>query len=470
MAKASDGRALTQKVAAFASELDPAGLPLAVREKAKLHLLDAIGCGIAGADSTLSRSLLGYLRLEHSDGPVPVLGASQWFGPAAAAFANATAMNALDFDDGVEVDGMGMGHPGATIIASAVSGAFMQPTSGDQFLAAIVAAYEVNNRLIHAMQPSIERFRLVYGVCQHQTVAAGVACAKLAGIEASEMENVIGLAAIFSNVPSLRKYNFGHGEIVSFKDFNGPSAEAGVRAVQMHRCGLVGAKGVLDGPDGLWLMLGSDRFDEAVLADGLGHDWRILDSTVKPWPTCRWMHTALEAFEKLISEHQIDPGSIEKVVIHTSAGLGRDFMDAAPATMTDAQFSFPYAIASLLHRRGNAAEWYRPTAIASPTIVALAQKVTAVLDEEVHRLMSDLRRPAGRVSIETARGTLTSPLIEYALGSRERPLDAAFVKNKFLANAVPVIGEASARELFDGVEGLERIADVGELLAKGLRT
>ena len=212
----ADGQpSLTRQMAAFAATLSLADVPEPVRLHVKLHLLDAIGCGIAGAPSDLGRRALAFLDLEHRDGPCPVLGGGRRYGPAAAAFANAVAMNALDFDDGHEVDGKGMGHPSASLVAAALSAPFTRTVSGSAFLTALIAAYEVNARLIEAVQPTIERFRQVYGVCQHQGIGSAIAYGRQLGLDAPALENAIGFAAIFANVPSLRKYNWERRPLVS---------------------------------------------------------------------------------------------------------------------------------------------------------------------------------------------------------------------------------------------------------------
>ena len=86
---------LTRQIAAFAAGLGLADVPDEVRMKAKLHVVDSIGCGIAGVSSDLAERMLTWLDLEHRDGPCPVLASRRRFGPAAAAFGNAAAMNAL---------------------------------------------------------------------------------------------------------------------------------------------------------------------------------------------------------------------------------------------------------------------------------------------------------------------------------------------------------------------------------------
>jgi 2-methylcitrate dehydratase PrpD len=207
---------LTSRIAAFAETLRYDDIPQAVRHKASLHIIDSIGCGIAGAASDLSRRVLSFLASEAKEGVCPILGTPLAFGPATSAFGNSAAMNALDFDDGLEVDGKGMGHPGATIVAAAIAAPFLAVISGRDFLTAVVAGYEINNRLIQAIQPSMERFREVYGVCQHQTVGAAIAYGKQKGLGRDALENAIGFAGTLANVPSLKKYNWESRPLVSF--------------------------------------------------------------------------------------------------------------------------------------------------------------------------------------------------------------------------------------------------------------
>jgi 2-methylcitrate dehydratase PrpD len=436
---------LTRQVAGFAAALRLDAIPASVSHKAKLHLLDSIGCGIAGASSTLAQQIFDYLVVEHRDGPCPVLGAPLRFGPATAGFANSAAMNALDFDDGFEIAGRGMGHPGATIVAAAVSAAFTAKVSGAALLEAVIAAYEINNRLIRAMQPSHSRFREVYGVCQHQSVGAAIAYGCLTGLDAAGLENAIGHAATLTNVPSLRKYNWDDRPLISFKDFNAPATEAGIRAVQFHAAGLVGARDVLAGETGFWRMLGSDQFDADGMIAGLGSDWTLAHNAFKSFPVCRWMHTALEAFAEVVAAHGLAAKEIEQVTVHTSGGMAHDFMIQAPVTMVDAQFSLPFAIAAQALGIVPGADWYRAETLRRADVLEFARRVVAMVDPEIDTLMTGpLRRPAGRVAVRARDAVHESRLVEIPSGSAESPIDDSSVQAKFIANVAPVIGAARA--------------------------
>ncbi|MCB4771286.1 MmgE/PrpD family protein [Ancylobacter sp. Lp-2] len=460
---------VTAAVSRFAASFDGAGIPAAVRAKARLHILDALGCGLAGAPTDMQRRILTATRAEARPGPCRVLGEAEGFGPVAAAFVNAAAMNALDFDDGLEDEaGRGMGHPGASNVAAALSAVFERPVSGAAFVAAVALAYEVNNRLIRAIQPSIERFRLVYGVCQHQAIGAAIAYGRLAGLDADGMENALGFAGTFANVPSLRKYNWERRPLITFKDFLAPAAEAGVRGVALHRAGLVGARAVLDGPSGLWRMLGSDQFEPERLTDGLGERWTLGFNTLKPYPACRWMHATLSAYEALLVAHAIPAEAIEAIVVHTDAALLRDFMDATPLSINDAQFSFPYAMAALALRLDRP-HWYDAASMASPALKGLAARVSGAVDAEASALMSGQRRPAGRVDVRLKDGTvLGSPLAVDAPGGVRLPLADDAVAEKFRRNAAVVLDARRGADLLALIEDIENVPDLGAALAARL--
>lgn len=450
---------LTRRLADFASGLGIADIPADVAGKIKLHLLDALGCGLAGADTDLTRRVLAAVRAEYADGPCPVPGTGVSLSPAGAAFVNSTAMNALDHDDGFEVDGKGMGHPGATLVAAALSGVAVSRADGATLLAALAAAYEINARIILSIQPSQERFRQVYGVCQHQSLAAAAVYGRLLGLGGADLANAFGFAGTLAPVPSLRRYNWDSRPLVSFKDFNAPAAEAGLRAVRYAAAGLVGAADVLDGPTGFWRMIGSDRFDPDVLCDGLGEVWWARHASFKPYPACRWMHTALESFETLRDTHGLVAGEIEKFEVLTSAGLARDFMDAAPATMVDAQFSLPYCLACLALGLPPV-DWHVANALADDECAALSTRVAATVDREIDGVMSgETRRPAGQVRVHARGRWFEGPRLSHPRGCRERPMDDAAVIAKFRANAARVLAEPAIDRLQSTVLTIGTVGD-----------
>lgn len=462
---AAEGSA-TRALAGFAAGLELASVPADLVAKLKLHLMDAIGCALAGAPTDLAVAQSTHAASVYAGGPCPVIGTGCALGPVGAAFANAAAMNALDFDDGFEVEGRGMGHPGATLAAAALAAPWIAPVDGRAFLAALAAAYEVNARVILSMQPSHERFRAVYGVCQHQALGAAAAFGRLLGLDAAGLENALGFAGTLAPVPSLRKYNWQARPLVSFKDFNAPAAEAGVRAVLLDRAGLVGARDVLDGDSGFWRMMGSDRCDAAILTDGLGERWLARHASFKPYPTCRWMHAVLESFEAVRDVNGLAADEIEHVVVLTSAGMVRDFMDPAPATMVDAEFSLPFALASLALADRPMPFWYEADALVDPRRRGFAARVGVEVDAEFDAAMSGpARRPGGAVRIVARGAVFEGPRLALPRGAAERPMSEAEIVAKFRLNAGRTVSDAVVERLCAALLGIDGAPDVAAALA-----
>ena len=339
--KRNDDASVTSQIVAFATGLQFDDVPAAVVATLKRHLLDTIGCAAAGAHLDVSRAAVAAgAAMEGKDGAEHVIekkpragskqagchvfGSATQFGPATATFINATMTNALDFDDGVEINGKGLGHPSASLVAAALAALDRYDCNGRDLLCALAAGYEINNRLIASIQPSARRFEQVYGIGQHQSLGACIVYGLLAGLSEECLHGALGLAGALTGLPSLHKYNWQSRPIVSFKDGVGPAALAGVNAVLLAKAGFVGSRDILDGPQGLWRMLGSDRFASDLLCDGLGERWWTTFGSIKLFPACRWLAPALEAFETLRERHSLLADDIERIEVKTFGKVARD--------------------------------------------------------------------------------------------------------------------------------------------------
>src|SRR5438552_16843453 len=129
---------------ALALSLDDA--PPAVIQQMKWLILDHVGCALGGSLTPLG---LAASAVACADGgsAATVVGTRQRAGPGPAAFANAMAANALDYDDTGAT-----GHPGATVIPAALALGEVRDRSGADDLAAVLAGYEVWSRIAGAIQ------------------------------------------------------------------------------------------------------------------------------------------------------------------------------------------------------------------------------------------------------------------------------------------------------------------------------
>ncbi|MFE8047193.1 MmgE/PrpD family protein [Brenneria goodwinii] len=426
----------TRQLVNFAGSLSAQAIPDAIRRKVRLHLLDALACGWAASRHQVSGPVIHAARLFGGNGDCTVFGESG-FSPLAAAFGNAAVINGLDHDDGVEIDGKGLGHPGATLIAAAMAALDLHPApvSQDALINALTAGFEVNNRLIHAIQPSAERFNQVYGVAQHQAIGAALVAGRLLGLSPEQLNQAVGLAAVLTPLPSLHQYNWRQRPLLSLKDAVAPAAQAAVQAVIMAQQGLIGGLDVLDGEQGFWRMIGSDRFAPEILTDNLGSHWYAGYGSFKRYPACRWLACALECMECIMRETGWQAADIRAIEVQTFPRLVDDMMDYRPRTATDAQFSLPWTLAAVAGGLPPGADWYTEKSMQSEALQTLADKVTAVIAPEfAQRMHSSARQPGARVVVTHRHGESAVQERDKPLGSAERPMTDAEIITKARRN------------------------------------
>src|SRR5256714_5640565 len=131
-------------VAEFVSGLRYEAIPREVRERAKLLILDSLGCALYGAHLQWCRILQRTLRKLDGSGACRVWGTAQRLSAPHAALANGTQVQGFELDD---VHREGVLHVGAVVLPALVAVAELRGMSGREFLTATVAGYEIGPRV-----------------------------------------------------------------------------------------------------------------------------------------------------------------------------------------------------------------------------------------------------------------------------------------------------------------------------------
>ncbi|HZC97216.1 MAG TPA: MmgE/PrpD family protein, partial [Bradyrhizobium sp.] len=140
-------RPLAERLAAYAEGLRYDDLDAATIERVKSHVIDTLGCGIAAFDEAPVR-ICRDVAVAHAGGSSSIIGTNQRVTPDLAAFANGAAFRYYDLND-VYV-GRLAGHP-SDHIAACLAVAESERASAAELITAIVLAYEINCRLIDAL-------------------------------------------------------------------------------------------------------------------------------------------------------------------------------------------------------------------------------------------------------------------------------------------------------------------------------
>jgi 2-methylcitrate dehydratase PrpD len=406
----------TAELAALAVGLSWENVPEAIRARAKLALLDSVGCAVAGSatePAVLSREALGLPRSNDA----VVLGIGRRTTALTASFHNALAINALDFDDQAPTGG----HPGAGVVAASLAAAEKLGCSGPQLLTALVAGYEVAMRVQAAIRPSPAQYERAHGNGTPLAFGAAAAVGRLLELDEQGMRRAFGIAGPFSPVPHAGKFGWDEESLSWVKDNVAWPAEAGMRAALLAGTGFVASESILDGDTGFWRMAASDRWDEGVL---LGDGFLLAQLSFKPYPCCRWLHPMLDAVDELVRTVELAASDIDEVTVESTAVVARRFGNQRPRSLVDAQFSAPHAVAMRLLGVPEAL-WWRPENREDPRVKALMERVVVREDPLLTRQHRDggwsANRVPARVTVHLRQGRESAAFCDHASGSPDHP-------------------------------------------------
>lgn len=457
--KTSETAALARAIADF--DLD--AVPDDVIALVKNCILDSIGCIVGGAASRPCRMIANVLMRHGGEGDVIVPGSGHKLRLLDAAYLNAQAANALDFDDSFR-DGA-PSHPGATIVPPALALAQQLGADGRALLRAVILGYEVSLRVGRAVQPSPQRKAQVYGFSNWQIFGAAAASSSLLALSGAQNLDLLGLAAAHAPVPSLRKLGTDDPRPFPWiKNTYGIASQTGLLSALLAAEGYVGSRNVFDGPRGFWVMSGSDRYRPELLVEDWGNTWFLCGVGFKPYGCCRWTHTMLDGLGAL--RRDLDVSTISNVIVEGFEELSRLGGDA-PTSIVDAQFHAPHLAAlELLGRTPQ--HGLREVDLHDPAVIALRQKVELRHDQQADTLYYKTGQLPVRVTVCTENGVTRTIALENPRGSAlAGGLSRHELTAKFLALTTPALGSQRAERVIDAIGDIENIAvhTLAELLA-----
>lgn len=450
---------VTRALASYAAETAFRDLPSEVIAAAKVAVLNSLAAAIGGAQTRIGR-LHTELAREIGGGvrQSTLIGQGARVSRPIAAYANGSLAFALDYEDVCQY----VIHPGPIVVPAALAVGEAQGASGRRLITAVVMGYEVGTRIGWSMQPSPERGAQVWGQ-QYTPFAACAAAGSLLRLSAEQMDVAFGVTGTYAPVPSAYKY-FGIVEetrpMREAKLGWGWMSMAGVMGAISAKAGFRGGHGILDGSEGFWIMAGSDRCDFEKMTQGLGREWLILDTDYKLHPSIAWNHPPYVALRRLIDQHDLRPGEIEKVRVW-NVGVSR-IADFAPQSAVDAQFSLPYAIASTLLREPLTPALYDERKIRSARMRAMLGKIECIPDAAMDLDWFQGNTMRSRVEIELSDGRRLTA--EVAFPADKPPYGRDQVIAKLRAMADGMLSEARVGQVVDAVDRLDRLADIGELV------
>ena len=140
---------VAESFAEFAAGLQGHPVPERALHGARRCLVDWWGGAVAGAVEAPATVLVA--ALQPGGGPARLLPSGAGADMRTAALINGTAAHTVEVDD---IFSPGLYHPGVSVISAALAVVDAEEASGADLLTAIVAGYEVSNRIARAVNPA----------------------------------------------------------------------------------------------------------------------------------------------------------------------------------------------------------------------------------------------------------------------------------------------------------------------------
>jgi 2-methylcitrate dehydratase len=442
---------LAVRLAGYADSLRYEDLDDATVESVKVHIIDALGCGLAAFDDKPVR-ICRDVALANGGGSATIIGTRRRSSPDLAAFANGAAIRYLDLNDAYV--GRITGHPSDNI-AACLAVAETERASTKELITAVALAYEVNCRLIDAFDANIAGRGWDVPVLSLPAVALAVG--KLMKLSPDRLEQAVNLA-VNDHIP------LGQTRAQTLSDWKGiadaEAARNAVFATMLAREGLTGPTPIFEGKWGFFALVAGSADVDVGAFGRRGMPFMVHQCGLKSYAAHITAQTAIpaaaalarEIAQAIAKETGKEVGSLDRVATleigTTRRGVqvaGTDPEKWAPDTKETADHSLPYIVARAMFDGTIDNDSYTAEKLHDPRVLAFMRKITVKADPAFATQTGDV--PPTRLTAVLDDGRRFTRLVDKMPGFPGQPMTRAEVERKFRSN----IGSRWPRERTDTV-------------------
>ena len=446
-------KTLSQQVAQFVASRTFEDIPSAVRERATLVMLDAIGTAYAASRYPFAPVALSALSSLGS-GDSTVIGTAATLALRDAVVMNGVLVHGLDYDDTYLP---GSVHLSASCVPVVLGMGAHAKASGRDMLMATVLGLEISARIAAAAKGGFVNAGF------HATGIAGVfgsavAAGRLMQLDAAQhtLAQGVALSVTSGTLQPLQEGSW------TKRLHPGWAGASGITAAAFARAGYVGPAQAYEGHFGLYTcFLGEHKAgaQPQSVVEGLGETWEFTRTSIKLFPACHQLHAFMNCAIKLSKEQTFSADNVDSVrtlICDAAVPLVCEPLASKlkPSSSYSAQFSLPYSVACALMRGKFGLNEIEAPSYTDDELLKLANKVSYEIDPnpgfpksrsgEVIVKMKDGRELRWRDNILP-----------------DEPASAESIVEKFMQNTDGILSHARAEQIRDAVLGLEQVVEGG---------
>lgn len=416
-AHATDRAASLADATAWLARCDT--LPADVEAKARLLLLDTLGCLVTGLNHPEVKTFGRALRVAFP-GDIAWPASNIKLGPAGSAALGAAA---ACWDEACEGNAAARGRPGLPVVPALLALAADREVSLADLLLALVTGYEIGARAGEAWR--IPPGWHVDGSSHSLGVAAAVA-----RLIAGPQRIQAAIEAAACQIPASLYLPIAVGSVLR-NTYPAHAVLLGMMAAAAAEAGFDMPRGALEEGRRRILQAASDAVPTPA------GQWTILEGYLKPFAAVRHTHYGVEAALRLRRHPTFSLQKIGAIRLQIYEEAVRYCGNRTPRTAIQAQFSLSYAIAAALALGDLGPEAYAK--LDDPTITDLERRVS--IEADPHRTQR------GATLTLDIGGEQLSETIDAVAGDPAMPMTTDDAVKKFHRYTDPVIGRPHAEAL-----------------------
>src|SRR5262245_54691755 len=370
-----------ETLAHFIAEAPWDAIPRAVRQHAKLVLLDTLGVILAGSVQPEVAGARARLTATGGHGATIYAPGAPTADPRTAAFLNGLAGRSIELCEGhryVSCQGAVQALP------TALAGAEWLQRSGRETLAALIFGYEVAARI----GAGLTARPLAHQNGQAPLLGAVGAGALVHGLNGDQTSLALRIGAILILTPG---YTNAVAGATALNVAGGMSGFAGILAPELA---LAGVAAQPDAIEEAFAQLAGDGFRPEPGTEELGRRWEITRNYFRLRACCNPIYSALDALEDILTEHRPAPDSIARIDVATYR-FAANMREPNPANYFAAKYSLPHAAAALILRGHAGYHAFTEETVRDPAIAAIRRRVTVREDPALNASVRSEERRVG---------------------------------------------------------------------------
>ncbi|MEM7195081.1 MAG: MmgE/PrpD family protein [Pseudomonadota bacterium] len=296
-------------------------------EMAGLFVLDAVANLVGGRSSDAAGPILNWAMSSAASNPIDA---------GRQALVMGGLIHSLETDD---LHRTSVTHPGCVVVPVALSLGAQRQIDGHQLLTSVLHGFEAMCRIGDSV--GNEHYRVWHNTGTCGTFGAAMTAASILSLNADQSVDALGNAG----TQSAGLWEFLSSGAMSKHLHAGRAAESGIIAAEWAAHGFSGPSEILEGEKGLYAGACPDANPLAVMATP-DADWQLLKTSIKPWPSCRHTHPAVDG--ALALSAQVSADDIAEIAVDTYQAAINVCDRPDPRTEYQAKFSLQHCVVAAL--------------------------------------------------------------------------------------------------------------------------